>query len=158
MKHLPKHLQPRWRYLAVGIETWPDAGFDRGDFQRHLWYAAQNLLGEATSAELDLRVLRFELESGAGHAVIRVRRGEIERARAAVACLDTVDGAEIGVHVRGVSGTVRACEEKYLRGGPEAHEERTVAFEAEQRTAVVRSSRYDVAMPDGFAGATTLDI
>ena len=93
MKHLPKHLQPRWRYLAVGIETWPDAEFDRGAFQRHLWYAAQNLLGEAASAAMDLRVLRFELASGAGQAVVQVRRGEVERARAAVACLDAGPGA-----------------------------------------------------------------
>jgi ribonuclease P/MRP protein subunit POP5 len=158
VKHLPKHLQPRWRYLAVGIETWPDAEFDRGAFQRHLWYAAQNLLGEAASAAMDLRVLRFELASGAGQAVVQVRRGEVERARAALACLDAVDGAPVGVRVRGASGTVRACEEKYIRDGPEAVAERTVAFEDDQRTAVVRSPRYDVATPDGFAGATTLDI
>jgi len=25
MKHLPKHLQPRWRYLGVSIEAYPDA-------------------------------------------------------------------------------------------------------------------------------------
>jgi len=157
VKHLPKHLQPRWRYLAVGLETWPDADFDRGAFQRHLWYAAQNLLGEAESAAMDLRVLRFELDSGAGHAVVQVRRDEVERARAALACLNSVDGDPIGVRVRGVSGTVRACEEKYIRDGPEPVEERTVAFEDDRRTAVVRSPRYDVATPDGFAGATTLD-
>ena len=158
MKHLPKHLQPRWRYLAVGIETWPDADFDRGDFQRHCWYATQNLLGEAASADVDLRVLRFELDGGNGHAVVRVRRGEVERARAALACLDSVGDDAVGVRVRGVSGTVRACEEKYIRGGPEPHEERTVVFEDEERTAVVRSRRADVATDDGFAGATTLDI
>ena len=32
MKHLPKHLQPRWRYLAVRIESWPDADIDREYF------------------------------------------------------------------------------------------------------------------------------
>ena len=46
MKHLPKHLQPRWRYLAVELEAWPDADFDRRDFQRSVWFAAQNLLGD----------------------------------------------------------------------------------------------------------------
>ena len=30
MKHLPKYLRPRWRYLGVGIESWPDADVDRG--------------------------------------------------------------------------------------------------------------------------------
>ncbi|MFC6754912.1 ribonuclease P, partial [Halorubrum tibetense] len=36
MKHLPKHLRPRWRYLALGIEAWPDADVDRRAFQRAL--------------------------------------------------------------------------------------------------------------------------
>ena len=49
MKHLPKHLQPRWRYLAVGIETLPEATIARGPFQRELWYAAQNLVGDVGS-------------------------------------------------------------------------------------------------------------
>jgi len=65
MKHLPKHLQPRWRYLAVELECWPDADVDRGTFQRHLWYAAQNLLGDAESATLDLSVLRSCVRDGA---------------------------------------------------------------------------------------------
>jgi len=158
VKHLPKHLRPRWRYLAVGVETWPDAEIDRGDFQRRLWYAAQNLLGDTGSAEVDLRVLRFELADGWGQAVIRARRGDVDRARAALACIDAVDGQDVGLRVRGVSGTVRACEEKYIHPRPETTEDRAVAFADGQRRAVRRSDRVDVALDDGFTGATDLDI
>ena len=90
MKHLPKHLQPRWRYLAVGIEAWPDADFDRGAFQRDLWYAAQNLYGDTGSAEADLTVLSFHFADGDGETVVRAHRGTEDRARAAVAALDRV--------------------------------------------------------------------
>jgi ribonuclease P/MRP protein subunit POP5 len=45
MKHLPKHLRPRWRYLGITVESWPDAEIDRESFQRNLWYSAGNLLG-----------------------------------------------------------------------------------------------------------------
>jgi ribonuclease P/MRP protein subunit POP5 len=114
VKHLPKHLQPRWRYLAVAVETWPDADLDRRSFQRAVWYAAQNLVGDAGSAELDLSVLRFDHDDGTGHAVVRARRGEVDRARAVLACVDDVGGVEVGLRIAGVSGTVRACEEKYL--------------------------------------------
>lgn len=158
MKHLPKHLQPRWRYLAVAIEGWPDTELDRGTFQRRLWYAAQNLLGDAVSAELDLRVIRFAFGDGDGHAVVRTRRGEVDRARAALACLDAVDGQELGISVTGVSGTVRACEEKYIRPHPETTEKSTVTLADAERTAVVRDDRYDVACDTGFVGATDLDI
>lgn len=114
MKHLPKHLRPKWRYLAVGLESWPDAEFSRRAFQRHLWYAGQNLLGDPGSADADLRVFSFRHEDGAGEAVVRTRRDTVDEARAALACIDEIDGQPLGVFVRGVSGTVRACEENYL--------------------------------------------
>jgi ribonuclease P/MRP protein subunit POP5 len=158
MKHLPKHLRPRWRYLAVDLESWPDAELDRRSFQREVWFAAQNLLGDATSADLDGTVLGFRFEQGDGEAVVRARRGEVERLRAALGTVDEVDGWPLGVVVRGVSGTVRACEEKYIRRPTEEFEERTVAFADADRPAVVRNDRVDVRLSGGRVGATALDI
>lgn len=114
MKHLPKHLQPRWRYLAVAIETSPTAEVGRRAFQRELWYAGQNLLGGPGGADADLRVMRFSVSEGAGGAIVRVRRGQVDAGRAAIACIDEVDGYPLGLRVTGVSGTVDACSENYL--------------------------------------------
>jgi len=158
MKHLPKHLRPRWRYLAVELETWPDATVDRGSFQRAVWYAAQNLLGDPGSADADGTVIRFEHADGVGEAIVRVRHGEVEPARAALACVSDVEGDPIRVAVRGVSGTIRACEEKYLNGPPEIRAEKSVAFEGRERSAVLRADAADVRIDDGFAGATELDL
>jgi ribonuclease P/MRP protein subunit POP5 len=158
MKRLPKHLRPRWRYLAVGLETWPDADLDRGTFQRHCWWAAQDLVGDVGSAALDLSVLRFELAEGSGRAVVQVRRGEVDRARAVLACLDEVDGHDVGLRIRGVGGTVRACEEKYLGREAEPTRQRSVVFENVESDAVVRNGRVDVRRDDAFAGATTTDL
>ncbi|SFR46580.1 Rpp14/Pop5 family protein [Halogeometricum limi] len=157
MKHLPKHLQPRWRYLAVKLEAWPDARFDRGDFQRELWYAAQNLYGDAGSAAADLTVLSFSFADGEGETVVRAYRGEEGRARAALACVTEVNGDPVGVRVAGISGTVRACEERYLGRGAGTLEERDVVFEDESRPAVVRRLGTDVRGSGGFVGATQLD-
>ena len=157
MKHLPKHLRPRWRYLAVGLETWPEASLGRRSFQREVWYAAQNLLGDAGSAAVDLSVIRFAHSDGAGHAIVRTRRGETDRARAALACVDSVDDEPLGLRVRGVSGTVRACEEKYIRGPPEPHDDRQVVFDAVDCRAVARGDRLDVFTEDGVVGATVLE-
>ena len=157
MKHLPKHLQPRWRYLAVAIETWPDAELRRRALQREAWYAIQNLLGDAGSAEADLTVLRFAHDDGAGHAIVRVRRGRTDEARAALACLDAVDGDPVGVRVLGTSGTIRACEEKYIRGPAEPSTQRHVVFENADRRAVARDQRVDVRTDEAFIGATELD-
>jgi ribonuclease P/MRP protein subunit POP5 len=158
MKHLPKHLQPRWRYLAVELESWPEAALDRRAFQRELWFATQNLVGDAESAAIDGSVLGFAFENGDGHAVVRARRGEVETLRAALSTIDEVDGQPVGLFVRGVSGTIRACEEKYIRHPGEEFEERTVAFGGAERPAVVRGDRIDVEGSDGRVGATALDI
>jgi len=158
VKHLPKHLRPRWRYLAVELEGWPDADLARGDFQRALWFAAQNLVGDTGSADLDLTVVGFAFEGGDGHATVRTRRGEVDRARAVVACVHGVEDHELGVRVAGVSGTVRACEEKYIRGRPERTDQRTVSFEDADRPAVERGGRVDVRTNEAFVGATDLDL
>jgi ribonuclease P/MRP protein subunit POP5 len=179
VKHLPKHLRPRWRYLAVELESPPDATFDRETLQRALWYAAGNLLGDPGSADADLSVVRFR-RGGSGEerdegerpgsdrsgeragsaeatAVVRVRRDEVGRGRAVVACVDAVAGAPVRTRVRGVSGTVRAGEEKYLNAPRAETRDRTVAFAGADRRALARGRRVDVELADGHAGATDLD-
>lgn len=157
MKHLPKHLRPRRRYIAVAIEAWPDAAFGKRDFQRECWYAAQNLLGDAASADADLRVIEFLFADGRGMAIVRVRRGEVEQARAALACIDTIGESPVGIRILGVSGTIRACEERY-KGRPAVEDaERNVAFADARRSAIVRDGKIDVRMDNEFAGATPLD-
>ncbi|MFB6129303.1 MAG: Rpp14/Pop5 family protein [Salinigranum sp.] len=157
MSPLPKHLRPRWRYLGVGIETWPDADLSRGSFQREVWYAAQNLFGDAGSADADLTVMDFEFGDGEGETIVRARREEVGPARAALACVDEVDGHPVGLRVRGVSGTKRACEERYLGRRAGHTEERSVVFENDSRTAVARRGLLDVRGPGAFTGATELD-
>lgn len=172
MKHLPKHLRPRWRYLAVEIESTPGAAFDREAFQRALWYAAGNLLGDPGSADADLSVVRFrqggtdaapgratDAEQGAeAVAAVRVRRDEVPRGRAVVACVDAVAGTPVRTRVRGTSGTVRACEEKYLKPPRAGTRDRTVAFAGTDRPAWTRGRRVDIELTDGVTGATELDL
>lgn len=114
MKHLPKHLRPRWRYLAVRIDLPDSETVARRAFQRELWYAGQNLLGDPGSADAVLSVVRFSVSEGGGSAIVKARRGEEGRARAALACLDGIGGTPVGLYVAGIGGTIRAAEEKYL--------------------------------------------
>lgn len=158
MTPLPKARRPRWRYLAVHLETWPDVTLERSAVQRAIWGAARTLLGDIASAELDLSVVRFDLAEGSGHAIVRVRRGNADRARAVLACLDAIGEAPVGIRVAGASGTVRACSEKYIGREPEPLAQRQVAFDGAQRPAVVRDGRVDVRTDGSFVGATDLDL
>ena len=158
MKHLPKHLRQRWRYLAVGIEVWPDTNISRRAFQRALWYAAGNLLGDAGSADVDLTLLGFTVENGRGEAIVRTRRGHVDAARAAIACVHAIDGDPVGIRVRGISGTVRACEERYMGGASPDPIQRDVAFAGAERSVVVRGDAHDIAIDSDHVGATAFDI
>ena len=158
MKHLPKHLQPRWRYLAVEIETHPKEDISRDAFQTALWQAARALVGDAGSATIGLTVVRFRQYDGGNEAVVRCYRGTVDRARAVIACVDRVGSTPIGVRVRGTSGTIRACEEKYLGDPPESPSQSDVVFADARRPAVRRDGCLDVAVDEAFVGATQLDI
>lgn len=158
MPDLPKHLRPRWRYLAVSLETWPDASLDRRSVQSSVWSAARSLYGDVGAADLDLTVIRFEGGDGSWDAIVRTHRGEVDRARAVLGSIGAVDGDDVGVAVRGTSGTVRACEEKYIGGRPEPTDQSDVAFGNAQRRAVQRGERVDVHVESAFVAATTLDL
>jgi len=186
MRTLPKHLRPRWRYLGIEIETWPGAEIDRRRFQGALWDAARGLLGDPGSADCDLTVvrLRFDAERGIGDAIVRVRREEVSRGRAALACVTTVGDYPVGLVVRGTSGTIRACEERLRHPPkPESGAETAVRFPssgrstddgspidrsaedraADGRPAVEKSrGRFDISTKEGdeeeFVGATALDV
>jgi ribonuclease P/MRP protein subunit POP5 len=118
VKSLPKSRRPRWRYLGVGIETEPETPLDRRALQSAVWDAATALLGDPGSAAVDPRVVSFSFSpaDGTGTATVRVRRGEVERGRAALACVAAVDGRPVALRVRGVSGTMRACAARYGGG------------------------------------------
>ncbi|MFB6300503.1 MAG: Rpp14/Pop5 family protein [Halobacteriales archaeon] len=158
MRSLPKHLRPRYRYLGVSIETWPDTDLDRRTVQAALWDQARSLLGDIGSADVDLRVIQFQFADGAGEMIVRTTHRQVGTARAALACVDRVDGDPIGLAVEGISGTVRACKEKHMRTRQKAETEKRVVFGNAARTAIQRSDRVDVRIDDAFTGATTLDL
>lgn len=158
MSPLPKHLRPRYRYLAIKIETHPDRSLTRQSFQHGIWDSARELIGDAGSARVDLHVMRFRFTNGNGDAIVRTNRATTSEARAAITTLTEINNDPIRVHVKGISGTIQACEEKYLGQDPESVIEQSVVFNNELRAAVVRDTRIDVKIGDGFTGATTLDV
>ncbi len=155
---LPKHLRPRWRYFAIGLRSWPDVSFSREELETAVRRSARELYGDVGAAEMSLQVMRFRWGDGAGEAIVRTRREHVRRARAAIACTPSVGNAPLGVHVRGQSGTVRACEENYLGSGAESLTENTVVFEGAERPALARGMEVDVRVADAFVGATRLDL
>ncbi|CDK38866.1 ribonuclease P protein component 2 [Halorubrum sp. AJ67] len=72
--------------------------------------------------------------------------------------MSEVDGEPVGILVRGISGTVRACEERYMGRATPNSTQRDVAFGSAERPAVVRGDACDLRAESGRVGATTFDI
>jgi ribonuclease P/MRP protein subunit POP5 len=142
----------------VELETWPDVTISMESLQRQIWFSAQNLLGDPGSADAVLEVVRGEIWAGGGEALVQVRRGEVDRARAAIACVDSIEDDPVRITVRGVSGTIRAGEEKYIRGPSDPPREEQVVFDEESRTGFRTDDLVDISVSDSFVGATHLDL
>ena len=157
MRHLPKSLRPNWRYLAVIFESGPETTLTHDSVQTALRRELDGLYGDATAAVVDLSVLELSARAGGATAVVRCRRGAVDRARAAISCLSQIDADRVRPYVAGISGTVRGCEEKYLSRPRPSMEERTVVFEGEARRGMTRGDRVDVRVDASTVGATNLD-
>ena len=158
MPSLPKHLRPRWRYLALELESWMDSEIEQASLQRVLWESTRTLLGDIESADLGLNVLRYSFEAGRGEAIVRVRRDTVERARAVIATVDTIDETPVRLGIRGVSGSVKACEENYLGIDRQAVTHEIVTLETVEGAATVRGDAVDLEVDTTNVGATNLDL
>ncbi len=108
-KTLPKSLRPSYRYVFFEVECLADESVDERGLRRALWFEAQNLYGDTTSAKAELDLVEY----AGGLGVLRCRHDSVDEARAAVACVDEVDDVEVGCVVVGVSGTLDAGRERY---------------------------------------------
>jgi len=152
---LPKSLRPRRRYVFFRVETLPDARVDEDDIRRALWFEAQNLYGDATSAQTEATLVEY---SGAGKGekfgvgVVRCLHDAVDETRSALACVHDVDGAPVGVYVVGVSGTLRSGRKKYADDTP------TEAVSVDGRRGWYADGVLDVeGDDDGFMCATPHD-
>ena len=149
---LPKSLRPRNRYVFFEVETVPDASFGEHDLRRTLWFEAQNLYGDVTSAETRAELIEYEGDGTLGTGVVRCDHEYVEETRAALACIDEVERDPVGVRVLGVSGTLNAGRDRYGDAVPETHETTFDGAPAWERDGAV-----DVRTDDGFMCGTHHD-
>ncbi|MFW5965756.1 MAG: Rpp14/Pop5 family protein [Halodesulfurarchaeum sp.] len=155
MRHLPKHLRPRYRYLAVEIEAPLGDPLEEPTFRETVARQSRSLLGDVGSAATDLRAVEIDLGDGGGTGLFRVRHDAVDRGRAVLACVSSVEGTPVRVGVRGVSGTIRAAREHLdvsLQGG----ERESARFRNRDVEVQRRGDRIDLVGED--VAGTTADI
>jgi len=145
---LPKSLRPRYRYIFFEIETLPEASFGEHDLRRTLWFEAQNLYGDVTSAETRAELIKYDEGATLGLGVVRCAHDHVEETRATLACVDEVHDDPVGVRVVGISGTLEAGHKKY---GETSKVKKTTV---EGSPAWKRDDAVDLRTDDGFMCGT----
>ena len=158
MKPLPKHLRPRYRYIVVSIESWPTAKLDKHTFQQAIWTSTSRLFGDTGAATADLFLIRFEFSNGSGWGIIRTHRDTLPIARSSIACVSKINEFPVGIIVRGVSGTIKSCEDKYLSKLPEPVIPGEHFFNTKISPSFTRGHCIDIQTDTDFIGATHLDV
>mgnify|MGYP006107473707 CR=1 FL=1 len=158
MKPLPKHLRPRYRYIVVSIESWPTAQLDKRTFQHAIWASTSRLFGDIGATTADLFLIRFEFSNGSGWGIIRTRRDALPIARSSIACISKINEFSVGIIVRGVSGTIKSCEDKYLSEPSEPVISGEHLFNTKMSPSFTRGNCIDIQTDTDFIGATHLDV
>jgi len=96
------------RYLALAIDGYESCNQDQ--FMDALWSSIPKLYGEHGASQVNLSLIRFNVEENI--AVIRVNNTSVDMTRAALACLTNIAGKPAAVHVLRVSGTLKALHRK----------------------------------------------
>ncbi len=96
------------RYLALAIDGYESCNQDQ--FTDALWGSITKLYGEHGASQVNLSLIRFNVEENI--AVIRVNNASVDMTRAALACLTNIAGKPAAVHVLRVSGTLKALHKK----------------------------------------------
>jgi RNase P/RNase MRP subunit POP5 len=94
------------RYLVLEIDTLES--YIQNDFLDAVWNSLTKLYGEHGASQVNLNLIRFDVENKT--AIVRVNLASLEIMRAALACLTKIAGKPAAVHVSKVSGTLKACQ------------------------------------------------
>ncbi len=144
--------------MVVSIESWPTANIDKRTFQHAIWTSTSRLFGDNGAATADLFLIRFEFSDGSGWGIIRTPRDALHMAKSSLACISQINEFPIGILIKGVSGTIKTCEEKYLSDLPTSIVSKELFFNNKLSSCFIRENSVDIKIDNDFIGATHLDV
>jgi len=100
-----------WRYIA--FELVGTGIFSEQDIVKAVTGANLRLYGEVGTSEENLWIIEFDSEKQRG--IIRCSHKAQQKVLAALTAITKINEQDVVINVRGVSGTIRKCKEKYLK-------------------------------------------
>jgi len=149
---LPKSLRGRRRYVFFEVETPPRRLVWRTRPAPHHLVRGAEPVRRRYERRDPRRTPRIRRLAGSGLGVVRCAHDRVEETRAALSCVDEVDGDRLGIRVLGVSGTLDAGRDRYGDAVPT-----TRATTVDGADAWERDGAVDVRTDDGFMCGTHHD-
>ncbi|MDI9624792.1 MAG: Rpp14/Pop5 family protein [Methanothermobacter sp.] len=118
LKILPSSLREPQRYLAVEIIS--EKPLEKNDIVSIIWNACLRLHGECETSKFKLWLIKTwtPLKDGENYkqkCIIRCKRGEEEKVRAALSSTYQHDNKRVALHTIGISGTIRSATQKFIK-------------------------------------------
>ena len=98
----------RRRYLALKLVS--DGSVRREELMNAIWDAIIQLWGEYGASQTDLALIRYSSERD--YAILRCSHRALEMVKASIASITEINGKPAALHIRRVSGTLKALIKK----------------------------------------------
>lgn len=118
LKILPSSLREPQRYLAIEIIS--EKPLEKNDILSIVWNACLRLHGECETSKFRLWLIKTWQPQKENHkhnlkCIIRCKRGEEEKVRAALSSISQYDNMRVAIHTLGISGTIRSATQKFIK-------------------------------------------
>ncbi len=117
LKVLPPTIRKNNHYLVIDVIF--DGVLDKDQLVNIVWDGCVRFWGEMETSNFNLWVMRFAQVGDCSQynqyrAVVRCQRGFEEELRAALTCINNYKHKRISIATIGLSGTVKACMDRYF--------------------------------------------
>jgi ribonuclease P/MRP protein subunit POP5 len=113
MLYLPPSLRERRRYLL--FEVMSERELDKRELLKDIWDSLYSLYGDVGASESKLWLIDYRVRGNTnrGVGILRCAHDRVDKVRASLACIHSVNGARAGIRVIKTSGTIKGV--KHLR-------------------------------------------
>ncbi len=112
LKTVPPTMRKKQRYLIFKIES--EKKFGIGEVVESIWEELLGFLGESGVSEADPWIMKDLFYRDKQVAGIKTDKDHVEEIRTALALIDEIDGENVCIYVKGVSGTMKAAKKKFI--------------------------------------------
>lgn len=107
--HLPPSLRERRRYLRFAVLC--EREIDKRELLKEIWNSLYALYGDVGASESKVWLIEYHKseDTNNGVGILRCAHDKVDEVRASLACIHSVNDAQVGIRVIKISGTIKGA-------------------------------------------------